>query len=126
MLEAPTYGTALRTIWKNDGFVPCVFAMLASWVVRLLPFERRLKVYEDRTLDRKEAVEWVTESTDELIPVLEALSVGGILLLGEKDGLRYAKRDFIQIVRKAAFLRSSRGADATVLHLILDDLQHNP
>ena len=120
-----TYFGSLWHILKWDGLGAFFAAMASSVLVRMLPFHRRVRMFEEGTLCRESAVCWVAGDTTELVPVLNSLIVSGVLLLGRRRGVVRAQQDFISIVRKAAYRRAVDGGDPTELHLILDDLKHH-
>ena len=120
-----TYFGSLWQIFKWDGPSAFLAAFASSFLVRMLPLHRRLRMFDEDTLCRESAVCWIAGDTSELIPVLNSLIVSGVIILGRRRGVVRAQEDFISIVRKAAYRRSLDGGDPTELHLILDDLKHH-
>jgi len=115
---------ALVFIFFEDGVGSFLRALLSVVLVRLLPIRVRIGVWERHTVCRESAAEWVAQDTAELLPVLHSLVVGGALLVGGSSAQELVNRDFISIVRKAAFRRGCAGGDPTELHQILDELSN--
>lgn len=119
-----TFG-ALWFVFRVDGLIPFIRCLFSMSLVRLLNYEGRLRVFNTTSVCRDSAVEWVTEDSREMVWVLNSLVVSGVILLGRRKGTIQAQKDFIAIVRKAAFRRANEGKDATELYAILDDLKHH-
>ena len=124
MFPIDTYFGSLWFILREDGVGSFFGCVLSSLLVRLLPFDRRVVLFEEHTVNREDAVQLITEDTASLPFVLLSLITGGVILLGRNPGRQRAHEDFVAIVRRAAFRRQSEGRDATELHLILDDIAH--
>ena len=120
MFAIDTYVGSLWFILRADGVVSFFGCLFSSLLARLLPFERRIRLFEENTIDRGDAVRLIAEDTSALPFVLHSLITGGVLLLGRDRGRARAHEDFMTVVRRAAFRRQLEGGDAAELHLILD------
>ena len=111
-------------ILRDEGLLSFFRVFLVACISRLLHRERRVEVWEGYTLCREEAAEWVAEDSIYMVAVLHSLMVSSTILIG-REGPKYATKDFIGVIRKAAFLRASKGGDSAELYMVLDDLKHN-
>jgi|TARA_R110000824_G_scaffold373638_5_gene564035 hypothetical protein len=114
---------ALAFTYAQDGLWACITAAFFSPLIRLMPLGVRISFWEQQGVCRESAVEWVAHDTREMMPVLQGLVVSGALWVGGDVGSALARRDFISIVRKAAFKRGFQGNDAAPLHDVLDELK---
>jgi hypothetical protein len=113
---------ALAHILLHDGLFSALRAAAVAMLVRLLSVERRVDVWEHSTIPREIAVDRIAEDIAELIPVLNSLVVGASVLIGGSVAHECVHRDFVAIVRKAAFRRGCAGGDPARLHEVLEEI----
>jgi hypothetical protein len=114
---------ALAHILLHDGLLSALRAAATALLVRLLSVERRVDVWEHSTIPREIAVDRIAEDIAELLPVLNSLVVGASVLIGGGSvAHECVHRDFVAIVRKAAFRCGCAGGDTARLHKVLEEI----